>query len=70
MDSKILRMAQSKILEMIPFEFKLKASDLVCERVEVPCCEEIDNSELQAVNFIETSQELLCSQTHYVDISR
>lgn len=57
MDSKLFKMAKSKILKVVPFDFRLKASDLDCEVVEV-IHDDILNKELQ------------CVQIHYVDIAK
>lgn len=59
MDSKIFQMAKSKILGMLPFDIKLLASDLTCQISSVVS----DEEEL-------LENELQCTQTHFIDLSK
>jgi len=59
MDSKLFKMAKSKVLSVVPFDIKLNASNLICEVIGES--ETLDETHVK---------EVQCLQTHFIDFSR
>ena len=61
MDNTLIKMAKNKILDYLPLQLNVEASDLICTRVENNCCEESEDNNAYLT-------QLVCTQSHFLKV--